>query len=66
MEVSSKNLIPGVQYRIHNLNKVGTYHSNSGTYVRFIMNRTLLEVPITCTIYSILKTRKNKSRKIYT
>ena len=61
MEVSWKKLIPSVSYRIQN--KIGTYHSNSGTHVRFIMNNKLTEFPITSTIYSISKTRKNKSRK---
>jgi hypothetical protein len=60
MEVSWKNLIPSISYQIHSLNKIGTYHSNSGTYLRFIINRTLVEVPITSTISSISKTRKNK------
>jgi hypothetical protein len=58
MEVSWKNLIPSVSYRIHSLNKIGRYHSNSGKLVRFIINRTLVEVPITSTFYSISKTRK--------
>ena len=51
-------LIPGVQYRIKS--KIGTYHSNSGTHVRFIINRKLEEFPKT----TLSKTRKN--RKIYT
>ncbi len=58
MEISWKKLIPSVSYQIHSLNKIGTYHSNSGTYLRFIINRTLVEVPITSTFSSISKTRK--------
>ena len=54
-------LIPGVQYRIKS--KIGKYHSNSGTHVRFIINRKLKEFPKT----TLSKTRKNrKSKKTYT
>jgi hypothetical protein len=62
MEISWKKLIPSVSYQIHSLNKIGTYHSNSGTHLRFIINRTLVEIPNTSTIYSVSKTRKNKSK----
>jgi hypothetical protein len=57
MEVSPKNMIPGVSYLIKK-DTVGIYHSNSGKQVRFIINRKLQQFPITSSI-----SRKNKTRK---
>jgi len=64
MSVLPKNMIPGVSYRIQPT-IVGTYHSNSGKQVRFIINNDLHEFPITSTFYSVSKTRtkKRKSRR---
>uniref|UniRef100_A0A6C0B8Y1 Uncharacterized protein n=1 Tax=viral metagenome TaxID=1070528 RepID=A0A6C0B8Y1_9ZZZZ len=66
MQVLPKNMIPSVSYRIKTTkNILGTYHSNSGTHLRFIIHNQLHEFPVTSTIYSISKTRKKrKSRRI--
>jgi hypothetical protein len=59
MKVLPKNMIPGISYRIQP-NTIGTYHSNSGTQVRFIVHNKLQQFPVTSTFYSISNTRKKR------